>query len=65
MTCSCLEEIIPSSNVVFKDFESNMAIGIRMLGHLTRNTAEGNDTINQTAGSELLTLQLQVQNSDL
>jgi hypothetical protein len=46
-----LEEIIISSQEVFKDFESDMVVEIRMLGHLTRETAENNDTVKQTAGS--------------
>jgi hypothetical protein len=46
-----LEEILTSSNEVFKDFESDMAVGIRKLGNLTRETAESTDTIQRTAGS--------------
>ena len=48
---SFLEEIITSSNLVFKDLESNMAVRIRMLGNLTRKTAESNNTVKQTVGS--------------
>jgi len=36
---------------VFEDFESDMAVGIRNLGNLTRETAESNDTVKETAGS--------------
>ena len=50
---------------MFKDFESDMAVGIRNLGNPTRKTAEGNDTVKQTAGSEILTLWLQAKKSDL
>jgi len=50
-TGSCLEEILTSSNEVFKDFQSDMAVGIRKLGNATRNTAKGNDTVKQTADS--------------
>jgi len=41
-TSLCLEEIETSSNVVFKDFESDMAGGIGKLGVATRQTAEIN-----------------------
>ena len=58
-TPSFLEEIITSSNQVLKDFVSDMAVQIRMLGILTRDTVENNDTLKQTAGSSILTLQLQ------
>jgi hypothetical protein len=50
-TGSFVEVIITSSNEVFDDFKSNMAIGIRKLGILTQETAERNDTITQTVGS--------------
>jgi len=36
---------------VFKDFESDMAVGIRQLGNLTCKTAESNNTAKQTASS--------------
>jgi hypothetical protein len=48
---SFLKEIITSRNQVFKDFESDMAVGITKLGNPTGDTAEINDTIQQTAGS--------------
>jgi len=35
---------------MFKDFESDMAVGIGNLGDASRNTTEGNDTVKQTAG---------------
>ena len=35
---------------MFKDFEPDMAVGIRKLGNLTQETAQSNDTVNQTAG---------------
>jgi len=35
---------------VFKDFVSDMAVGIRNLGNTTRKTAENKDTVKQTAG---------------
>jgi len=56
---SFLEEIITSSNEVFKDYVSDMAVEIRTLGNLTQKTAENNDTVKQTAGFQILTLQLQ------
>jgi len=46
-----LEEIITSSNEVVNDFVSDMAVGIRMLGITTRETAENYDTVKPTAGS--------------
>jgi len=51
MTRSFLEDIITSSSEVFKDFESNMAVGIRQLGNLTRKTAQSNDTAKHAAWS--------------
>jgi len=59
MRRSFLEEIINLSNEVFKDFVSNMAVEFRMMDILTRETAENNDIVMQTEGSEILTLQLQ------
>jgi len=64
-THAFLEEIITSSNEVFKDFESDMAVGIRKLVNLTRETAESNNTVHLLAGSSILTLQLQAKQSDL
>jgi hypothetical protein len=51
LTHSSLNEIITSSNKVFKDFESEMAVGSRKLGHPTWQAARSNVTIKQTAGS--------------
>jgi len=51
LTRSLLEEIITSSNDMLKDFESDMAVGIRQLGIPTRKTAESNDTAKYTVGS--------------
>ena len=50
-THSFLEEIITSSNEVFKDCVSDMAVEIQKLGNPTRETAENNDTVKQIAGS--------------
>ena len=50
-TGSCLEKIVISSNEVFKDFKSDMALRIRRQGNPTRTSAESNDTVKQTAGS--------------
>jgi len=50
-THSFLEEIIISSNEVFKDFVSYVAGEIGKVGNLTRKTAENNDTVKQTARS--------------
>jgi len=36
---------------VFKDFESDMVVRIRMLGDPTQETAKSNDTVKQTVGS--------------
>ena len=49
-TRSFLEEIITSSNVAFNDCVSAMAVEIRKLGNPSRETAENNDTVMQTAG---------------
>ena len=64
-TSSFLEHIITSDYVEFKVFETDMGIGIRKLGNLTQHTAESNDTVKQTAGSQILPVQLQAKNSDL
>jgi len=45
-----LEEIITLSNKEFKDFESDIAVGIRKLGNPTPKSAKGNDTAQPTAG---------------
>jgi len=50
-TRSFLHEIITSSNEVFKDFESNMAEGMRKLGYPTWQTAENTNIAKQTTGS--------------
>jgi len=49
-TRSFLQQIISPSNVVFKQSESDVAVGIRKLGNLTQKTAEDNNTVQQTAG---------------
>jgi len=64
-TGSFLEVIISSSNEVFKDFESDKAVGIGQLGNPTRKTAESNDIAKHTAGSSILTRLLHVKTSDL
>ena len=45
------EEIITSSNEVFKDFATDMTVGMRMLGIPTRETAENHYKVKPTAGS--------------
>jgi len=50
-TRSFLDEIITSSNKVFKDFVSNVAVEIKMRGIPTRETAQHDDTAKQTTGS--------------
>jgi hypothetical protein len=50
---------------VFKDFESDIAVKIWTLRDLTQETAESNDTVKQSTGSEILTLQLPVKKSNL
>jgi len=57
-----LEEIISSSKVGLKDFESDMVVRITKLGNSTRKTTEINNTVLQTAGSQILTAQLQGKN---
>ena len=46
-----MEKIITSSNELFKDLVSDLAIEIRMLGNPTHEIVENNDTVKQTAGS--------------
>ena len=46
-----LEEIIISSNKVFKECEFDMAVGMRKLGNPTRETAKNNVIVMQTGGS--------------
>jgi len=46
-----LEGIMTSTNEVFKDCSSGMAVEIRKLGNSTRETAENDDTVQQIAGS--------------
>jgi hypothetical protein len=46
-----LEVIITVSEEVLKDFESDMAVRIRMLGGPTPETAETHDSAKQTVGS--------------
>jgi len=46
-----LEEIITSSNEVFKDCVFDMVIEIGKLDISTRETAENNDTVTQNEGS--------------
>ena len=60
-----MEEIITSSNEVFKDFEFDIAVRIRMLGNPTRKMADINHTIEQTPGSQILTVQLEAKKSDM
>jgi len=50
-TYSFLEEIIISNTDVFKDVESDIAVGIGELGNPTRITAERNNKAKHTAGS--------------
>jgi len=64
-TRSFLEDIITSSNEVFKGLESDTAEGIRQLVNPTRTTAESNDIPKQTAGFQILTLLLEVKISYL
>jgi hypothetical protein len=45
MTRSFLHEIITSSNHVFKDFVSDMAVEMRKMGNKTRNSAENNHIV--------------------
>jgi hypothetical protein len=61
---SFLEKIITSRQEVFKDYESEMAVGIGKLGDPTQETADCNDPVNQTTGCYILTVQLQVTKAD-
>jgi len=51
ITHSYLEEIMTSSNEVFKDCESDMAVAIKRLGNWTLETADSNVIVQHTAGS--------------
>jgi len=64
-TCPFLEEIIPSSNEAFKDFESNVAVSIRMLGNPTREADVSYVIVTQNPGSYILTPELLATISDL
>jgi len=46
-----MEGIITASKEVFKNFESDMVVGIRNLGNSTRKTAQSNVAVLQIAGS--------------
>jgi len=59
------EDIITSSNEVFNDFHSDMAVRIRKLGNRTRETAELHVTVKQIPGLSTLSLKLQGKRSDL
>jgi len=50
-TRSFLEEIITSSNEVFKDCVPDMVVEIRKLGISTRESSENNDTVTQNPGT--------------
>jgi hypothetical protein len=50
-THSLLKEIITSSNEVIKDFESDMAEGMRKLGNPNRETAESKVIVMRNVGS--------------
>jgi len=64
ITPSFLEEIITSSNEVFKDFASDMLVEMRKLDNPTRETAKSILLAKQNAGSSILTLELQPKKSD-
>jgi hypothetical protein len=49
-TRSFLEEIITSSMEVFKDCESDMAVGIRKFGNMTQMTGGSELIVQQIAG---------------
>jgi len=50
-TRSFLEEIITSSNEMFKNCVSDLVVEIGNIGIPTRETAENKDTVTQNAGS--------------
>jgi hypothetical protein len=60
-----LEEITICSIEVFKDIESNMAVGRRKLGNLTSATAKSNVIVQQYTSSYIFTAELQTTKSDL
>jgi hypothetical protein len=47
---SFLAQIITTSHEIFKDFESDMTLGLRMLDNPTSDTVESNSTLKQNAG---------------
>ena len=60
-TCPFLEEIITYSNGVFNSFESDMAVGIWMIGNPTWDTAKTNVIVKLNGCSEILALELLVK----
>jgi hypothetical protein len=50
-TGSFLEQITTSSNELFKDCSSDMAVEIRKLGNPTRETTDNNNTVQHMVGS--------------
>jgi hypothetical protein len=50
---------------VLRYLESDMAVSIRTLVDPTRETGKSDDTVNQTASSSILTVQLSDKKSDL
>ena len=54
---SILEKIITSRNEVFKDSESDMAVGIKMQCNRTRESIERLVIVQLNAGSEILTVE--------
>jgi hypothetical protein len=63
-TLSFLDEIITSRNEIFEDCESDMAVGLRKLGNMTRVTAKSIVILQQIPGSSIVNLDLQAKISD-
>jgi hypothetical protein len=60
-TCSFLQQIISSHIEVFKDCESDMVVGIRIIVNTTPATAESKVIELQIAGSVIFTPQVQAK----
>jgi hypothetical protein len=60
-----LERIITSSTEVLKDCKSDIAVGTRSLGNMTRVTAESKVIIQQITGSWIQAFELQAKKSYL
>jgi hypothetical protein len=65
MTHLFFKDITSSCNEVFKDYESDMAVRIGKLRNPTSETASSHVIVKRIVGTEILTLELQANTSDL